>query len=103
MKDNTIIQIISELKKLGFEDVEYNKKFENFHFHNNSDIMNNYVTVTYSSQFKKFNVQIHRIETSNATELTEVAKRIYKLANCIKKLNAILDQDGNEADSKLVI
>ncbi|MBO9129659.1 hypothetical protein [Bacillus sp. 165] len=103
MTEKTALKIIHELNKFGFDNVEYHKGFKNFYFQNDSDFMNNYVTITYSDHFKRFNVQVHPMETANITELEEVTKRIYKLTQCIAKLNTILEQDETQGDSKLVI
>ena len=40
--------------------------------------MSGYAEITYSSQFEKFNVQIHPIETHHQAELQEI-EDIYKL------------------------
>ncbi|MCP8967107.1 hypothetical protein [Ectobacillus ponti] len=87
----TIMKIKQALRLHGFEDVEYCKQTKQFQFHNNSDIMNNYVTVTYSRHFRRFSVRIHPIETSNPTELAEVAHRLQRCSQAAKQLNAILE------------
>ena len=103
MKNLTIMQIVQALKSFGFEDVEYCKKTNQFTFHNNSDIMNNYVTIVYSKAFKKFNVCMHPIETSNVVELKEVAKRLEMCTLLVERLNQILSKQLQIETKKLVM
>ncbi|WP_028399195.1 hypothetical protein [Ectobacillus panaciterrae] len=103
MKKTVITQVIQHLKKFGFEDAEYCPKLQQFQFHNNSDIMNNYVTITYSNQFQKFSVRVHPIETSNSVELMEVTKRLEKCTQCAEELNALLEKRYKTDVPKLVI
>lgn len=103
MKNLTMMQIVQALKSFGFEDVEYCKKTKQFSFHNNSDIMNNYVTIVYSKAFQKFNVCMHPIETSNIMELQEVAKRLEMCTLLVERLNQILNKQLQTDTKKLVM
>jgi hypothetical protein len=103
MKKTTILQVIQHLKSFGFEDAEYCPKLQQFQFRNTSDIMNNYVTIIYSSQFQKFNVRVHPIETSNSVELKEVSKRLEKCTRFIETLNNLLEKQNSSSIPKLVI
>ncbi|MFX3624899.1 MAG: hypothetical protein ACE3JP_12900 [Ectobacillus sp.] len=103
MKKRTIMQVIQMLKACGFEDVEYCDSLGQFRFHNASDIMDNYVTITYSRHFRKFSVRIHSIETANITELAEVAKRLEKCMKWVEELNMLLEDTNTANVSQLVI
>lgn len=89
--DITIItKVIEALKSYGFQDVAYCEETKQFLFHNNTDIMSGYAEITYSSQFEKFNVQIHPIETHHQAELQEVEKHIQSCIRKVEYLNALL-------------
>ncbi|SDY51048.1 hypothetical protein [Bacillus sp. 166amftsu] len=89
--DITIItKVIEALKSYGFQDVTYCEEAKQFLFHNQTDIMSGYAEITYSSQFEKFNVQIHPIETHHQAELQEVEKHIQSCIRKVEYLNALL-------------
>ncbi|EMA6341586.1 hypothetical protein ACO11K_001434 [Bacillus cytotoxicus] len=85
-----ITKVIEALKSYGFQDATYCEETKQFLFHNQTDIMNGYAEITYSSQFEKFNVQIHPIETHHQAELQEVEKHIQSCIRKVEYLNALL-------------
>ena len=52
--------------------------------------MSGYAEITYSSQFEKFNVQIHPIETHHQAELQEIERHIQACIRKVEYLNALL-------------
>ncbi|MDM5189960.1 hypothetical protein QUF99_22315 [Bacillus sp. DX4.1] len=101
--DTTIItKIIEALKSYGFQEVTYCEETKQFLFHNPTDIMSGYAEITYSSQFEKFNVQIHPIETHHQAELQEVEKHIQSCIRKVEYLNAVLAGKRRLTD-KLII
>ncbi|MGE0994841.1 hypothetical protein ACQGR0_16565, partial [Bacillus sp. GMa5/2] len=70
--------------------------------HNETDIMSGYAEITYSSQFEKFNVQIHPIETHHQAELQEVERHIQACIRKVEYLNALLTGQ-TKLDDKIII
>lgn len=102
MQNSTIMQVVQTLNSFGFQDIGYDKQTKQFHFHNDSDIMNNYVTVMYSKSFRRFNVRIQPVETANIVELHEVEKRLKLCIALVEKLNDILQERPHLETKKLV-
>ncbi|KEK26181.1 hypothetical protein [Bacillus gaemokensis] len=102
--DITIItKVIESLKSYGFQDVTYCEDTKQFLFHNHTDIMSGYAEITYSSQFEKFNVQIHPIETHHQAELQEVEKHIQSCIRKVEYLNALLTGQKKLTDKIIVM
>ncbi|MDM5156448.1 hypothetical protein QUF88_22315 [Bacillus sp. DX1.1] len=102
MNTTIITKIIEALKSYGFQEVTYCEETKQFLFHNYTDIMSGYAEITYSSQFEKFNVQIHPIETHHQAELQEVERHIQSCIRKVEYLNAILAGKRRLTD-KLII
>ena len=64
--------------------------------------MSGYAEITYSSQFEKFNVQIHPIETHHQAELQEVERHIQACIRKVEYLNALLSGQ-TKLDDKIII
>ncbi len=74
----------------------------NFYFITKTDIMSGYAEITYSSQFEKFNVQIHPIETHHQAELQEIERHIQACIRKVEYLNALLTGQ-TKLDDKIII
>ncbi|PEY44320.1 hypothetical protein CN354_00440 [Bacillus cereus] len=102
--DITIItKVIEALKSYRFQDVTYCEETKQFSFHNQTDIMSGYAEITYSSQFEKFNVQIHPIETHHQAELQEVEKHIQSCIRKVEYLNALLTGQKKLTDKVIIM
>ncbi|PFK45857.1 hypothetical protein COI93_07785 [Bacillus cereus] len=102
--DITIItKVIEALKSFGFQDVTYREETKQFLFHNQTDIMSGYAEITYSSQFEKFNVLIHPIETHHQAELQEVEKHIQSCIRKVEYLNALLTGQKKLTDKVIIM
>ena len=64
--------------------------------------MSGYAEITYSSQFEKFNVQIHPIETHHQAELQEIERHIQACIRKVEYLNALLTGQ-TKLDDKIII
>ncbi|MDR2994480.1 hypothetical protein COK05_19095 [Bacillus cereus] len=102
MNTKIIKKVIEALKVYGFQDVSFCDKTKHFLFHNETDIMSGYAEITYSSQFEKFNVQIHPIETHHQAELQEVERHIQACIRKVEYLNALLTGQ-TKLDDKIII
>ncbi|KFN03662.1 hypothetical protein D0U04_09250 [Bacillus clarus] len=102
MNTTIITKVIEALKVYGFQDVSFCEETKQFSFHNPTDIMSGYAEITYSSQFEKFNVQIHPIETHHQAELQEVEKHIQACIRKVEYLNALLTGQ-TKLDDKIII
>ncbi|MEH7459476.1 hypothetical protein CON65_04285 [Bacillus pseudomycoides] len=102
--DITIItKVIEALKSYEFQDVTYCEETKQFLFHNQTDIMSGYAEITYNSQFEKFNVQIHPIETHHQAELQEVEKHIQSCIRKVEYLNALLTGQKKLTDKIIIM
>ncbi|MFJ8352421.1 hypothetical protein [Bacillus paramycoides] len=102
MNTNMIKKVIEALKVYGFQDVSFCEETKKFLFHNKTDIMSGYAEITYSSQFEKFNVQIHPIETHHQAELQEFERHIQTCIRKVEYLNALLTGQ-TKLDDKIII
>ncbi|EJQ48941.1 Uncharacterized protein BWINRASL_04087 [Bacillus mycoides] len=102
MNTKIITKVIEALKVYGFQDVSFCEETKKFLFHNETDIMSGYAEVTYSSQFEKFNLQIHPIETHHQAELQEVERHIQACIRKVEYLNALLTEQ-TKLDDKIII